>query len=409
MAKKKIAKKTPQKSPSKKKRKLRIAQMHWGYPPIIGGVETHLALMLPEMARYGHEVHLLTGSVEGCKVHYLDRGVHIRRTPLMDLNWLFKRGLHGLEEEIEHRFTQYIQNTRPDVMHVHNMHYFSREHTEILETLCKTKGIPLVLTAHNVWDDVLYLEMAHNIGWDHIIAVSHFIRKELIGIGLPDAKVTTIHHGVDTNVFHPKVDTRRAYRDYPQLRDKQIIFHPARMGMAKGCDVSIKAFNIIHKHFPDAMLVLAGTKNIIDWGSTQQKDIAYFVNLIRYFKLEKRIMVDSYALDQMPGLYGVADVVIYPSTAQEPFGLTMLEAMATAKPMVVTRAGGMPEIISDGINGFVIPPKDFEELAGVIMRLLGDAELRQRFGNTGKRMVDASYTKEVMTQNNIDIYEQLLR
>ena len=392
-----------------RRRKLSIAEMHWGYPPIIGGVETHLAMMLPMMAKMGHTIHLLTGSAENQKAEYEDHGVQIRRTPLMDLNWLFKRGLVGLEPELFSLFNSFIDAAKPDVMHVHNMHYFSKPHATMLEEICHTRGIPIVLTAHNVWDEVLYLELTRNINWDHIIAVSHYIRRELIGAGCTDDQVTTIHHGVDTSFFRPDADTRATYRKYPQLKGRKVVFHPARMGIAKGCDVSIKAFNVIKKSFPEAMLVLAGTKNIIDWGATQQKDIAYFVNLIKHYKLEDNVLVDCFSIDQMPGLYAASDVVIYPSTAMEPFGLTMLEALATAKPMVVTCAGGMPEIISDGINGFVIAIKNFEDLAGVIMRLLADPALGHRFGNTGLQMVQAYFTKENVTKNTLVTLRKLVK
>ncbi|MBT3182057.1 MAG: glycosyltransferase family 4 protein, partial [Deltaproteobacteria bacterium] len=394
----KISKKQP-KTALKHRHKLSIAQMHWGYPPIIGGVETHLAMMLPVMAKMGHSVHLLTGSMDGQKTNYVDRGVKITRTPLMDLNWLFKRGLVGITDEVTSIYEAFIKKSKPDIMHVHNMHYFSKPHAEALQKVCKKHGIPVILTAHNVWDDVLYLELTRSIVWDHIIAVSHYIRRELIGAGCDDTQVTTLHHGVDTKAFKAKADTRETYKKYPKLKGRQIIFHPARMGMAKGCDVSIKALNIIKKSFPDVLMVLAGTKNIIDWGTTQQKDIAYFVNLIKHFKLENNVLVDSFSIDQMPGLYAASNMIIYPSTAMEPFGLTMLEAMATSKPIVVTKAGGMPEIISDGINGFVIPLKDFDELAGVSCRLLGDPGLAKRLGNTGKQMVEAYYTKEHVTRN----------
>ncbi|HEC69879.1 MAG TPA: glycosyltransferase family 1 protein, partial [Candidatus Omnitrophica bacterium] len=57
-----------------RKRKLSIAHLHWGFPPIIGGVETHLTIILPQMVNYGHKVSLLTGSVEGVKVHYKYQG-----------------------------------------------------------------------------------------------------------------------------------------------------------------------------------------------------------------------------------------------------------------------------------------------------------------------------------------------
>ena len=65
-----------------KKNKLNIAHLHWGFPPIIGGVETHLTILLPQMAKLGHKVSLLTGAVEGLNGKYKYEGVDIYRTPL---------------------------------------------------------------------------------------------------------------------------------------------------------------------------------------------------------------------------------------------------------------------------------------------------------------------------------------
>jgi len=119
-------------------------------------------------------------------------------------------------------------------------------------------------------------------------------------------------------------------------------------------------------------------------------------------------LIDAYSLKEVAQLYGVAEVCIYPSSVGEPFGLTMLEALSSAKPMIVTDAGGMPEIIRDGINGYVIPVKDFESLASRITRLFTDDDLRRRFGYTGRQMVDSHYTKEIVTKNTIDVYKKEL-
>ncbi len=387
---------------------MKIAQIHWGFPPIIGGVETHLAIMLPEMVRQGHDVSLLTGSAEGVKERYSYKGVEVYRTPLMDLNWLFKRGLKGLDEELLGLFSSFLDETGPDLVHAHNMHYFSDVHARVLERVVKRKGIPLILTAHNVWDDLLFLDLTHRIGWDHIIAVSHFIKKELIGIGVDDLKITVIHHGVDEDEFNPKVNPQRILDKYPRLKGRRIVFHPARIGLAKGCDISIKAISIVKERYPNVLLVLAGSRNIIDWGAYQQKDIAYLVSLIRHFKLEDHVFIDSYSIDEMKELYAASEVCIYPSSFDEPFGLTMLEAMATARPMIVTASGGMPEIIQDGINGFVIPRRDYEALAEKIDILLDNARLRRRLGYTGRQLVEASYTKERVTRDTIDVYSSVL-
>lgn len=392
----------------RKKRKLKIAQLHWGFPPMIGGVETHLAIMMPVMVRGGHVVSLLTGSVEGTPGNYVYEGVKIFRTPLMDLNWLFKRGLVGIEDEWRKILSEFFKETKPDIVHVHNMHYFSKVHVEVLQEICKEKKLPMILTAHNVWDEILFLKLTRDIEWDHIIAVSHYIKKEIIGIGVDDRKVTVVHHGINHKTFHKKVSTKAILKKFPQLKGRQVIIHPARIGIAKGCDVSIKALNIIRNHFPDILMVLAGSKNIIDWGATQQKDIAYFVNLIRHFNLQDNVLIDSYQLTEMPALYACSQITIYPSTAQEPFGLTMLEAMSSEKPMIVTKAGGMPEIIRDSINGFVIPPKDFEALADRSMLLLQDQKLRNRLGWTGRQMVEQQYTTKHMTENTLKIYRKFV-
>ena len=389
--------------------KLNIVHLHWGFPPIIGGVETHLTIILPEMVKSGHQVSLLTGSVEGLNGRYKYEGVNINRTPLMDLNWLYRRGLNGLEDEIGETFAEFFQESQPDVIHAHNMHYFSKGHVKALEKVSKEKGVPLVLTAHNVWDDILFLELTHKISWSHIIAVSHFIKREIIGIGIDDIDITVVHHGVNQDRFEPGVDTKHITEKYPQLKGKKIIFHPARIGLAKGCDISIKAMNIVKQIDPDVMLVLAGSKNIIDWGGTQQKDIAYLVNLIKHFGMEDKILIDMYTLDEVKELYEVSDICLYPSTSPEPFGLTMLEAMSMAKPMIVSNMGGMPEIIKDGINGFVVPVRDFEALAAKICQLLDDSKLKRRFGYTGRQMVESQYTKEKVTKDTIAVYKKAIK
>ena len=390
------------------KKKLNIAHLHWGFPPVIGGVETHLTILLPTFVKMGHNASLLTCSFEGCPGEEDYHGVKVTRNPVMDLNWLYKRGLDGIQVEASQVFEKFIDKNKPDVLHAHNMNYFSKAHIKALERIALQKGIPLFLTAHNAWDDVQFLELTSTIAWNHIIAVSYFIAKELNGIGCDHSIISTIHHGVDEDMFNPNVDTKSILKKYPQLKGKRVIFHPARMGLAKGCDVSIKALCAVKRKYPDVMLVLAGTKNIIDWGDTQQKDIAYMVQLVEKFGLRDNVLIDSYDLTDMLALYNVSQVCVYPSSSFEPFGLTMLEAMACSRPMIVTNTGGMPEIISDGVNGFVIPVKDSEELASRIIRIMADKDLRERLGETGRQMVETSYKKMDVAQATLNLYKKYL-
>jgi len=390
-------------------RELRVLQMHWGFPPMIGGVETHLTILLPELVRMGRKVSLLTGAVAGEKESDQHEGVEIRRTPLFDLNWLVKRGLEGLEPDLWKLYSEQIEAVHPHIIHAHNMHYFSEPHARVLDQISREKGIPLVLTAHNVWDDTLFLRLTREIGWSHIIAVSHYIRMELLGIGIDDTRTTTVHHGLDITKYPRNLEPAAALRRFPQLKGRRIIFHPARLGMAKGCDVTIKAMRLVLERFPEAMLVLAGSKNIIDWAVSQEKDIAYCIDLIRTLGIEDNVLIDVFSLDEMPEMYALSSVVVYPSSQAEPFGLTMLESQASARPIIVTRMGGMPEIIQDEISGYVIPHRDLEALADRITLLLEDNRLRRRLGETGRQIVEQHFTGEIMTREHLAVYDRVLR
>ena len=82
--------------------------------------------------------------------------------------------------------------------------------------------------------------------------------------------------------------------------------------------------------------------------------------------------------------------------------------MASCKPIIVTEAGGMPEIIHDGINGYVIRVRDVELLADRISRLLENKRLRDRIGRAGLSMVRQQYTIEDVTRNTLEVYNRVL-
>lgn len=386
---------------------LRIAMLHWGFPPIIGGVETHLTLLCPALVRLGHSVSLLTGAAEGQLAEQTIEGVKVTRTPLMDLNWLAKRGFEALELELHEEVDRFLEAAKPDLMHAHNMHYFSPLHARELQTQAKRRGIPLILTAHNVWDDGEFLELTRKIAWSHIIAVSAFIQQELLAVGVSERQVTMIHHGIDVeHLASARVDQRIVDAKF---KGRRIIFHPARMGLAKGNDVSVKAMRLIKQQVPEAMLVMAGTKNIIDWTLSQEREIGYILHLVREFKLTDDVYVNYFTRKEIISMYAIAEVCIYPSAFGEPFGLTMLESLAAGKPMVVTDSGGMPEIIKSDVNGYVIRVRDVQALAERCVRLLRDDALRQRLGETGQRMVRARFTVERMVEDHLAVYHGCLQ
>jgi len=385
-----------------------VAQIHWGFPPTIGGVETHLSIMCPEMVRLGHRTSVFTASIEGESDRVEYRGVQVYRSPVMDLNRFLGARPSFSSGEIEKALVDFLDETKPDVIHAHNMHYFTRIHPDVLAGEAGRRKIPLVLTAHNMWDESICLDLTSGFPWDHIIAVSHFIKKELMGAGVGGEKVTVVHHGIDTDKFRRVDDLEPLYEKYPECRGRKVIFHPARISLGKGGDISIKAAALVKEQYPDILLILAGSGRIIDWDEHMEGDMAFMSHLVEVHGLKDNLYIDTFSIDQMAELYNLSEVCVYPSTAHEPFGLTMLEAQASEKPIVVTRIGGMPEIINDGINGYVVPARDHEALAHRIITLLQDDGLKRRFGTVGRQNVLTHFDKRIMTERVLEIYRDAL-
>jgi len=112
------------------------------------------------------------------------------------------------------------------------------------------------------------------------------------------------------------------------------------------------------------------------------KDLANGDSRIRYIGYIK----------QVENIYHSADIVVVPSRWQEPLGLINLEAGASRKPVVATRVGGIPEVVEDGVNGYLVEPGDVDGLAGRVGQLIADPALRIRFGEAGRAGVEQNFT-----------------
>jgi len=88
-------------------------------------------------------------------------------------------------------------------------------------------------------------------------------------------------------------------------------------------------------------------------------------------------------------------------------GTSLLDAMAASRPIVATTAGGIPEIVEDGVNGLLVPPRDQHALADAVVRALEDADLRRRMGEAGFARVNERFTVERMVSDTADVYKRV--
>ena len=110
----------------------------------------------------------------------------------------------------------------------------------------------------------------------------------------------------------------------------------------------------------------------------------------------------------LPQYYQLADVAVLPSVdASEAFGLTLVEAMACARPVVATNLPGVRSVVSDGQNGLLVNPKDADDLASKIHYLLANPAVGQQFGQAGRRKVEQQYDWRIIGKQLDELYHKL--
>jgi len=105
--------------------------------------------------------------------------------------------------------------------------------------------------------------------------------------------------------------------------------------------------------------------------------------------------------------YKSADVLVLPSL-YEVFGIVNLEAMACNVPIVASKIGGIPDVVKDGENGLLVPPRDSEALADAIIYLLKNKDIRERMGENGRKLVEEKYTWKKVAEETDKLYLSLM-
>jgi glycosyltransferase involved in cell wall biosynthesis len=133
------------------------------------------------------------------------------------------------------------------------------------------------------------------------------------------------------------------------------------------------------------------------YGDGSEADRVRIEGLIDRFGLRECAFLHGFVTDP-DALIRNADVLVLPSQAHESFGLTIVEAMARGVPVVATRVGGIPEVLEDGVQGFVCSPSDASAFAAAISRLLSSEELRRDLGAAGRRRYEQHFRAEHMSK-----------
>ncbi len=231
-----------------------------------------------------------------------------------------------------------------------------------------------------------------------------FISQPLIDWALRERVVTRkekiikIYSGIELKKFQPATDkersrlrARRGFKD-----DEAVVGMVSKLWEGKGHILLIQAFETLLIRFPNVKLVIVGEGYLK----------GELKNVVSTKGLDNKVLFTGFQ-ENVREILACVDIAVLPSYF-EGMGRVLLEAMAMEKPVVGTRVGGIPDLIEDGVNGFLVEPGNVMELAEAILKILNEKKIANQLGANGRRKIQSRYSSAYMVQAIEAVYRRLL-
>ncbi len=405
---------------------MRILFLNDDYPPLgNSSVSSVVERLRAGLEKRGHETGVITthrretnagivrdGSVTSLPVSY--------RTSLR--HWKCVRNA-----DVSRMLEREIPAFRPDVIHAHNLHAFlTYDALRIARKNAKT----VCITMHDVMSfayarlttekflnsggrdaRVTVIDQIRSAGlqWnpfrnlmirralknaDHVIAVSDALKRALEENGIPGA--VRIHHGID-RAWTASPDAVASFRRTQGLDGRKTILFGGRLSLDKGAVPLLKALQIVRRSVPNVLLLILGNPD--RWQA-----------LVRAAGLSEDLSANMRCAgwldrEQTAAAFGAVDLVTTPSLCLDTFNLMNLEAMSAGKPVVGTVFGGTPEVVEDGVTGYVLDPRNADVYAGRLAELLSDDAKARTMGEAGKTRAREEFCLERQIADHLRLYQ----
>jgi len=385
---------------------MKIAIFSDTFWPQVNGVATVARQTAINLSQAGHDVVIFTVSQEKEKaLNPPGQKFKVFLIPSLPF-WAYKEYRMAVPASFS---LKKIKKFRPDVIHVQTP--FAVGWEGVLSA--KLLKIPLVGTHHTFYDYYLkHIKMDYPISkklsWkytasfynrcDLVLNPSETLNDQLKKAGLVKPALV-LPNPVDTDFYQPvkNADTKNDLKNKWQLKGVSIVYM-GRVSYEKSIDQVIKAFSLLTKKLPVLKLMIIG----------DGPDKASLTGLTREMKLEDKIIFTGFLFNE--GLLTAlqANDIFVTASKSENQPVSVLEAMASGLPVIAVSAEGLPEIVKDYKNGFLVRPDSPEEMAEKIITLLNNQKLREQLSLASRQMA-LDYSKEGITSRLVDYYSSLVK
>ncbi len=371
-----------------KYRVLFVSDIFYPHP---GGISEHIHHLAAHLRKRGHETFILTANfTDG--VEYVDPPYVIRVGRSFKIPVNKSIGSITLSPRIHKVVKDIVQRGSYDFIHIHG------PIAPVLPMLALKYSRSInVATFHAAYDRNMLYRLFKNYLEHYFkklhgrIAVSEVARRS-IAMYFP-GEYRIIPNGVDVSRFNP----RNPPIDWLAGDPYRKVLFVGRLEPRKGLKFLLLAVPEILKYVPDTRFVIVGD------GPYR----AYYEQFIRDEFRDRVIFTGKVPYDDLPKYYTSADVFVSPATGNESFGIVLLEAMASRRPVVASDIDGYRQVIEDGRNGLLFERENHLDLADKVVRVLSNRPMARRLAEEGYRDVMEKYRWEVVSAQVEDFYSEL--
>jgi glycosyltransferase involved in cell wall biosynthesis len=387
---------------------MKILVLTWEFPPrIVGGIARHVAELYPELVKQGHEIQLVTVQFGDVLAEEWVEGIQVHRVPVGESQHFFEWVVH-MNQMMEAYGGQLIQQQGDfDLIHAHD--WLVGDAAISLKHRFK---LPLISTIHatehgrncgihsDIHRHVHYQEkiLTHE-SWRVIVCTSYMKQEVSETLLVPIDKLDVVFNGIraEKKQIPVEINLHDFRRRFAQ-DDEKIVYYVGRMTYEKGISYLIDAA-------PQVLKAQQGRVKFVVIGGGNTGHYQYHA---RDLGIGDRMVFTGFMPDHELDIFQtIADCAVFPSL-YEPFGIVVLESFAARVPVVVSDAGGLPEVVQHGKTGIVSKKGDPNSIADGIVQVLGDSEIAQHLVENAYQDLQHRFRWDYLAQQTLEIYERVV-
>ncbi len=281
---------------------------------------------------------------------------------------------------------------KPDIVHLH-----SRRIAEFTGGIAaKICGTPSILTRRVDNKELFFIAKPKYMLYDHIITISDAIKKVLVHQGVSHNKISCIKSAVDSDLFLGDINKISFRKKNNLATDSFLVGMIAQFIPRKGHAFIINIVNDLLTDYKNLHIFFYGQGPL----SKKMKKIVFDLGIHDHFHFMGFV-------SDLDSQIGALDMIVHPAE-KEGLGVSLLQGLSSRVPIVANNVGGIPEVVKDGVNGFLVPVGDHQKMKESMKKLIINNDLRKKFGHAGRELIKNEFSIESMAEGNMNIYKKFI-